>query len=87
MKETRKYIWSRAAPALGTAGRLLLRLAEHARRLLGLYLDDLLLIGGGSCFVAAADELAGRAWATVVAGACLVAYAIVVAMSRRGGGR
>lgn len=52
---------------------------------LALYLDDLLMLSGGACFVAAAAEL-GRGAALAVAGVCLVAYAVVIARARRGGG-
>lgn len=54
---------------------------------LGLYLDDLCLVGAGFCFIRAADSLFGRDGALVTAGACLVLYAIVVAKSRGGDGR
>lgn len=54
---------------------------------LGLYLDDLLLLAGGGCFVRAALDLGGRPAALVTAGVCLTAYAVVVAKSRGGGRR
>ena len=54
---------------------------------LALYLDDLLLLAGGACFVRAAWELGGRPAALLVAGGCLVAYALVIARARGGGGR
>lgn len=53
---------------------------------LALYLDDLLLLAGGGCFVRAAWEAWGRPAALAVAGVCLVAYALVIARSRGGGG-
>ena len=56
-------------------------------RALALYLDDLLLLAGGGCFVRAALDLGGRPAALAVAGVCLIAYAVVVARSRRGGKR
>lgn len=56
-------------------------------RTLGLYLDDLLLLAGGVCFVRAALDLGGKPAALVTAGICLTAYAVVVARSRGGGGR
>lgn len=59
----------------------------RAVRTLGLYLDDLLLLAGGVCFVRAALDLGGRPAALVTAGICLTAYAVVVARSRGGGGR
>ena len=58
-----------------------------AVRTLGLYLDDLLLLAGGVCFVRAALDLGGRPAALVTAGVCLTAYAVVVARSRGGGRR
>lgn len=54
-------------------------------RTLGLYLDDLLLLAGGGCFVRAALDLGGRPVALATAGVCLTAYAVVVARSRGGG--
>ena len=54
-------------------------------RVLGLYLDDLLLVSGGCCFVLAALDTWGRPAALAVAGGCLVAYAVVVARARGGG--
>ena len=59
----------------------------RAVRALGLYLDDLLLLAGGGCFVRAALDLGGRPAALVTAGVCLTAYAVVVARSRGGGRR
>ncbi len=59
----------------------------RAVRTLGLYLDDLLLLAGGGCFVRAALDLGGRPAALVTAGVCLTAYAVVVARSRGGGRR
>ncbi|OUN05507.1 hypothetical protein B5G43_12540 [Flavonifractor sp. An92] len=56
-------------------------------RALALYLDDLLLLAGGVCFVRAALDLGGRPAALAVAGVCLTAYAVLVARSRGGGGR
>lgn len=51
------------------------------------YLDDLLLLAGCGCFVRAAWEAWGRPAALAVAGTCLVAYALVIARARGGGGR
>lgn len=51
-----------------------------------LYLDDLLLIGGGGCLVAAAGEVWGRPAALAAAGVWLCILALVVAKSRKGGG-
>lgn len=53
--------------------------------LLGLYLDDLLMVAAGVCFTASAAIAFGPAAALAVAGACLLAYSIAVARSRRGG--
>ena len=53
---------------------------------LALYLDDLLMVAGGGCFVRAAWEEWGRPAALAVAGVCLVAYAVVVARARGGDG-
>ena len=53
---------------------------------LALYLDDLLLLAGCGCFVRAAWEEWGRPAALAVAGTCLVAYALVIARARGGGG-
>lgn len=51
-----------------------------------LYLDDLLLVGGGCCFVRAAWEAFGRPAGLAVAGLCLCCFALVIARSRKGGG-
>lgn len=50
---------------------------------LGIYLDDLLLIGGGACFIAGAALKWGAAEALGVAGMSLVAYAVIVARAGR----
>ncbi len=63
----------------GTVGR-------KALALLGTYLDDLLAVSGGVCVVRGVAALVGRGWATVACGVLLMAYAVVVARSRRGGG-
>ena len=60
---------------------------KAAGRRLALYLDDLLLLAGGACFVRAAWELGGRPAALLGAGGGLVAYAVVIAKARRGGRR
>ena len=70
--------------------RLLIRVSRMFRaagKMLGLYLDDLLLLAAGGCFMGAAFELGGRPAALVTAGICLTAYAVMVARSRGGGGR
>ena len=51
-----------------------------------LYLDDLLLIGGGCCLTAAAWDYAGRPAGLAAAGAWLCLLALVIARSRKGGG-
>nr|DAE15039.1 MAG TPA: Protein of unknown function (DUF1056) [Siphoviridae sp. cty3u30]DAL07477.1 MAG TPA: Protein of unknown function (DUF1056) [Caudoviricetes sp.] len=48
-----------------------------------LYIDDLLLLGGGACFIRAAYLWLGDAAAYAAAGMCLTAYAVVIARSRR----
>lgn len=60
---------------------------HRALGLLGLYLDDLLFLAGGGCLVRAAWLWRGQAVATLVAGLCLLGCAVIVARSRRGGGR
>lgn len=70
MNEKKKTIWSRAAPL---------------RRMLVLYLEDLLLLASGVCFVAAAAEQMGRPAALATAGAWLAIYAVVIAKAKRGG--
>ncbi len=76
MNEKSNQLLAWAAKGLRTAGRTL-----------GLYLDDLLLLAGGVCFVRAAIDLGGRPAALVTAGICLTVYAVVVARSRGGGQR
>lgn len=55
------------------------------RKAVVLYLDDLLALVAGGCFVAAAYELVGAGWAKAVAGVCFLGYAIVVAKARKAG--
>lgn len=62
------------------------RLLTGFLQVLVLYLDDLLLIGGGYCFVTAAWDALGRPMGLAVAGACLWIGALVIARSRKGGG-
>ena len=64
-----------------------MKMLRRLGRGLALYLDDLLMLAGGGCFVRAAWELGGRPAALLVAGGCLVAYAVVIAKARRGGRR
>ena len=61
------------------------RRERRSRRLaaLGRYLDDLLLLGGGMCFVGAAALQFGFAAALTAAGSCLVIYAWIVARAGR----
>ena len=73
MKETLTRLWSRTV-----------RMIRAAVNVLGLYLDDLLLLAGGVCFVLAALDLGGRPAALIAAGVCLTAYAFMVARSRGG---
>lgn len=63
-----------------------MKIVKKIGRGLALYLDDLLLLAAGACFVLAALENWGRPAALMVAGVCLVTYAIVVARARGGGG-
>ena len=74
MKKRVWNFWTRARP-------LLLAFAG----LLGLYLDDLLLIAAGACFTSAAGRAFGTSAALAVAGACCLGYGVVVARSKRGG--
>lgn len=60
---------------------------SRAGRITALYLDDLLLLAGGGCFVQAALDVGGRPAALAVAGVCLTVYAMVVARARRGSSR
>lgn len=61
------------------------KLLAKVLQALVLYLDDLLLIGSGCCFVTAAWEYAGRPAGLAVAGACMCILALVIARSRKGG--
>lgn len=72
----------RAAELLAAA----VRWAREARRILGLYLDDLLMAAAGVCCVCGVGELLGRPWALLTAGGWLVICAVLVAKARRGGG-
>ncbi len=53
--------------------------------LLGLYLDDLLMVSAGVCFTTAAGLSFGLSAALTVAGACLLVYSVVVARARKDG--
>jgi hypothetical protein len=70
MEQKKKTILARAAPFL---------------EWLITYIDDLLMLGSGICFVAAAAEQFGRPAAMATAGACLAVYAVVIARAKRGG--
>lgn len=52
-------------------------------RVLALYIDDMLLLTGGACLVHAARLHWGDAAAYAAAGGCLVAYAVLIAWSRK----
>lgn len=54
---------------------------NQAGRLLGLYLEDLLLIAGGSCLTAAAAFRWGAAAGLAAAGVFLIVCSILVARS------
>lgn len=58
------------------------KLRQSARKLLTVYLDDLLLAAGCICFTTAAALKWGRAEALGVCGLCLTVCAVIVA---RGG--
>lgn len=60
--------------------------AERRRKVLsflGLYLDDLLMVSGGVCFVAAAVLRWGAAAGLATAGGCLVLFSILAARAGR----
>lgn len=80
MKKKLKHIWSRAAPVIR-------KFSRRFWSLIVIYLDDLLFLTAGVCFVRAAGKQWGETAALAVAGVCFLAYAVVIAMSRRGGGR
>lgn len=56
---------------------------RKALALLGLYLDDLLLVSGGVCFTAAAALRWGAAEALAVCGVCLAAFSVLIAKAGR----
>lgn len=60
------------------------RVKEMLRRLLGLYLDDLLMAASGICFTASAAIAFGVSAALAVAGACLLGYGVMVGRARNG---
>jgi len=51
--------------------------------LLGLYLDDLLMLSGGVCFTAAAALRWGAAGGLAVCGGCLMVFSVLVARAGR----
>lgn len=51
--------------------------------LLGLYLEDLLLVFGGGCLTAAAGVRYGAAGGLTAAGVCLIVFSVLVARSGR----
>ena len=52
--------------------------------LLGLYLDDLLMMAAGVCFIASAATAFGLSAALAVAGVCLLCYGVLVGRTRNG---
>lgn len=57
------------------------------RERLRLYLDDLLFLAGGLCFICAAGDLFGRPAALAMAGLWLTVSSMMVARARGGGGQ
>lgn len=55
----------------------------RAVQLLGLYLEDLLMIAGGVCLIAAAAVRWGAAAGLAAAGVCLIVFSLLVARSGR----
>lgn len=58
-------------------------LRKKALALLGLYLDDLLMVCGGVCFIAAAALRWGAAAGLATAGGCLILLSVLVARAGR----
>lgn len=58
-------------------------LLARAVQLLGLYLEDLLLVAGGICLTAAAALRWGVSAGLAVAGVCLIVLSVLVARSGR----
>lgn len=56
---------------------------KKALSLLGLYLDDLLMVCGGACFTAAAALRWGPVGGLASAGGCLVLFSVLVARAGR----
>lgn len=59
------------------------RFQARAARLLGLYLEDLLLVAGGTCLTAAAALRWGAAAGLAAGGVCLIMFSVLVAWSGR----
>jgi hypothetical protein len=57
---------------------------KKALRVLGKYLDDLLALAAGTCFITAAAMWFDLPAALAVAGVCLAIYAVAVARSKGG---
>lgn len=70
-------LWKRKSPERRA------ELRRKALALLGLYLDDLLMVSGGICFVAAAALRWGAAAGLATAGGCLVLFSILAARAGR----
>lgn len=60
-----------------------MRRRKKAAKLFGTYLDDILALSGGGCLTASAAVAYGRAAALAVAGAFLLACAVIVARAGR----
>ena len=58
-------------------------MGKRAAAVLGVYLDDILAVCGGVCFVAAAAVAFGCAAALATAGVCLTACSVTVARAAR----
>ena len=72
MKKRIRTFWTRARPLLPVLAGWL-----------GLYLDDLLMVSGGVCFVSAAALRWGAAAGLATAGGCLVLFSVLVARAGR----
>lgn len=78
-----KQSMAKLTPYLKRIGGALVSGLKWVLHVLGLYLDDLLFLAGGACFVRAAHLHLGSAAAYTVTGVCLMVYALVVARSQR----
>lgn len=70
-------LWKRRSPEKRAERR------RKALSFLSLYLDDLLLVSGGVCFVAAAALRWGAAAGLATAGGCLVLFSVLAARAGR----